>query len=70
MLTIQSAKDPTWANEEHTSINLIVKFEEFGDEVPFTATPYDPMPYGVELFNNGVAGDYGTITPYTPPPTA
>jgi len=26
------------------------------------------MPYGVELFNNAVAGNYGEIAPYVPPP--
>jgi len=68
MLTIEYAKDPVWNDAQHTAINLIVKFEEMADELPFLATPYDPMPYGVELFNNAVAGDYGTIAPYVPPP--
>lgn len=72
MLTIEYAKDCVWDNEEHTAISMIVKFEEIPEEMPFLATPYDPMPYGVELFNNAVAGDYGTIAPYVPPtpPTA
>jgi hypothetical protein len=67
MLTIQYAKDPVWANDTNTAINLIVKFVEIADELPFTATPNDPMSYGVELFNNAVAGDYGVIAPYIPP---
>lgn len=69
MLTIEYAKDPVWANEENTAINLIVKFVEIPEELPFTASPDDPMPYGVELYNNALAGDYGTIAPYVPPPT-
>jgi hypothetical protein len=64
MLTIQYAKDPVWGNSQNTAIILIVKFEEFNEELPFTAVPNDPMSYGVELFNNAVAGDYGTIAPY------
>lgn len=68
MLTIQYAKNCVWDNAEHTAINMIVKFEEIAEELPFLATPYDPMPYGVELFNNAVNGDYGTIDPYVPPP--
>jgi hypothetical protein len=73
MLTIEYAKDPVWANDIDTAINLIVKFVEFTEEMPFTASPNDPMPYGIELFNNAVAGDYGTIAPYVsplPPPAA
>ena len=68
MLTIEYAKDPVWNNEEHTAIALIVKFLEIPEELPFTASSYDPMPYGVELFNNAVAGDYGIVAPYVPPP--
>jgi hypothetical protein len=68
MVTIQYAKDPVYANAEGTTIQLIVKFEEFNEEMPFGATPFDPMPYGVELYNNAVAGMYGPIAPYIPPP--
>ena len=68
MLTIEYAKDPVWNNEKHTAIHLIVKFLEIPEELPFLATPDDPMPYGVELFNNAVAGNYGTVAPYVPPP--
>lgn len=68
MLTIEYAKDPVFANKENDAINLIVKFVEISDEMPFTATPYDTEPYGVELFSNSIAGDYGTISPYIPPP--
>jgi hypothetical protein len=68
MLTIEYAKDPIWNNAEGTAILLTVKFEEMSEELPFTAIPNDPMFYSVELFNNAVAGDYGTIAPYVPPP--
>jgi len=29
--------------------------------IPFTATPDDVVPYGVEIYNQLVAGDYGTV---------
>lgn len=64
MLTIQYAKDPFWADEANTIIHLTVKFEEIDTELPFGANSYDPMPYGIELFNNAVAGNYGSILPY------
>jgi len=68
MLTIQYAKDPKSVNEANTEIDLTVKFVEIADELPFTATPYDTEPYGVELYNNAVAGQYGEVAPYVPPP--
>jgi hypothetical protein len=69
MLTIQYAKDPIYADAEGTTIQLTVKFEEMDDEIPFGATPWDTEPYGVELHNNAVAGIYGPIAPYVPPPS-
>lgn len=48
-------------------IQLTVKFEEFDRELPFLATPYDPMPYGVDLYNDALAGNFGDIAPYVPP---
>lgn len=69
-LTVEYATDPVWADEEHTEINLMVKFEEFADVVPFTASPNDTYTtYGPELFANAEAGDYGPVDPYVPPPT-
>ena len=68
MLTIQSAKNPVYANEEGTSIFLEVKFLEFEEILPFNATNYDSMPYGVELYERAKAGEFGEIAAYMPPP--
>ena len=61
MLTIQYAKDPFYNDAENITVFLTVKFEEIADELPFTATPYDDMPYGVELCTNAKLGMYGTV---------
>jgi hypothetical protein len=68
MLTIEYAKNPVYVTEQNDEIDLIVKFIEIADELPFTATPFDIEPYGVELYNNAVAGQYGEVAPYVPPP--
>jgi hypothetical protein len=68
MLTIESATNPIYANEEGTAVELQVKFEEFNEILPFGATSYDPLPYGVELYNRALAGEFGPIAPYVPPP--
>ena len=67
MFTLQYAKDPIYNNEERTSILLTVKWEEFQEEMPFGATSYDPEPYGVDLFNRAVAGEFGTVAPFVKP---
>jgi len=67
MITIQYAKDPVYSSEDGQTIDLTVKFVEFSEEMHFGANPFDPMPYGVELYNRAVAGEFGPITPYVPP---
>ena len=67
MLTIEYAKNPIYKSEDEQNIELKVKFYEFAEEIWFAATSWDPMPYGVELYNNAVAGLYGPIAPFVPP---
>lgn len=69
MITIEYAKDPVYASEDGNVIRLIVKFEEFANEMEFGATPFDEMPYGVDLYNRAVAGEFGEIAPFVIPPT-
>ena len=69
MLTIQSATNPRWGTEDKSTVHLDVKFEEFNEVLPFLATPYDPMPYGVDLYNRAIAGEFGPIGDYVAPVT-
>jgi hypothetical protein len=68
MLIIETASNPCWNDANKTSIQLTVKFTEFEEILPFTATPNDSMPYGVELYNRAVAGEFGEVAPYVAPP--
>ena len=70
MITIQYAKDPIYCSEDGQIIDLKVKFYEFAEEMNFGATPYDPMPHGIELYNRALAGEFGPIAPYVPPPSS
>ena len=71
MLTLQYAKDPIYGDATGNSIILIVKWEEFPEEMPFAATTYDPEQYGVDLYHRAKAGEFGAVAPYVaPPPTA
>ena len=65
-MQIISAKQPQWANAEHTAINLMVTFAELG-EVPFTAAADDEGEHGPQLYANAIGGNYGTIAAYVGP---
>ena len=67
MLTIEYAKNPSYSSENGQTIDLVVKFYEFTEEMMFGATSFDPMPYGVELYNRAVAGEFGPIAPFVSP---
>lgn len=56
-----------WANPEGTLIDCDVEFASLGP-VPFTASAADSAPHSVEIFNRAVAGDFGPIADYVPPP--
>jgi hypothetical protein len=57
------AKNPKWSNEEHTAIDLIVKFKEFSEELPFTAAPYD-LPHSAEIYQKVINLEFGEISEY------
>jgi hypothetical protein len=67
MFTLEYANTPVYGNVEGTNIQLIVKWAEFNEEMPFGATSYDSMPHGVDLYNRALAGEFGAVAPYVPP---
>lgn len=69
MTTVLSARDPRWADLEHTSIQLQVMFKESKDvygEIPFAASADDTEPHGVDLYNRALAGEFGEIQEPSP----
>lgn len=67
--TINSARNPRWANLAKTSIDLEVDFDELDEEyVEFNAHPDDICSWGSELFNRAVAGEFGEIAEFEVPP--
>lgn len=67
MFTLQYAKNPVYNNEEGTSIFLIIKWEEFNEEMPFSACSYDSEAHGRDLFERAKAGEFGEVAPYVAP---
>jgi hypothetical protein len=69
-MNYSQVKNPVWANAQHTVINCDVDFDDLSEEfVPFTANPLDTSnPASKEIFDACVAGEYGQIAEYVPPP--
>jgi hypothetical protein len=67
--TLTSLTNPRWSNAELTTIDCEITTSQFGDEIlPFTAAKYDVAAHGREIFADLVAGVYGPIGEYVPPP--
>lgn len=67
-MQLEYAKNPIWANAEHTLINLTIKWVEIDEELPFTASPNDCEQHGRAIFAAAQVGEYGPVVEYVPPP--
>lgn len=61
------ARNPVWVNAENTVINLEWLHPAHG-WIPFSAIPDDVEEHGRALFQLAVAGAFGPIKPFVPPP--
>ena len=67
--TLTSLSNPRWSNAEHTAIDCEITTSQFGEEVlPFTAAQNDIEAHGRAIFDDIVAGAYGSIAEYVAPP--
>ena len=66
-MKITNITNLTWANAEHTMINVALETDVFG-EIPFSASPDDVEEHGREIFEDAVAGKFGIIAEYVAPP--
>lgn len=66
---LNSVTSPRWSNAEHTRIDCTITTSQFGGEqLPFTADSQDVEAHGRSIFAAIVAGEYGPIEEYAPPP--
>jgi hypothetical protein len=68
MATVQNVKNPTYINTTPAPINCDVLFVGNVEYLPFSAGPSDPEEYGRQLYAQLLAGDWGPVSPYIPPP--
>lgn len=59
MITIISIENPVRSGPRQ--IDMLVKFSHFPDQVPFTASPDDPVEYGRLLYAAAERGDFGPV---------
>jgi hypothetical protein len=67
MITVISASNLRWADASHTAIDLLLQTAEFG-EIPFTASPDDTEQHGRDIYARAMAGEWGPVAEYQPPP--
>lgn len=68
MFTIEYVKDMQWCDVEHTIFQCTVKYAEFNEEHPSGINVMDPYPHIQEIWTKGIAGEYGEIAEFVPPP--
>ncbi len=64
MFTIEYVKDLKWENPEHTYFSCVVKYAQFGEELPSGVNGVDPTAHIREIWLRANAGEYGPIAEY------
>ena len=67
-MQLEYAKNPVWANAEHTMIDLTIKWDGINAEYPFTASPTDCEAHGRTIFEQASQGAFGPVAEYVAPP--
>ena len=58
---------PKYADLEHTTIDMTVKFAHLNEPIPFSASLNDLETHGVDLYNRAIALEFGPIVEFEPP---
>ena len=69
MVTVSDVKNPRWDDETSTTIlvDVLLVGNPSGVYEPMAANATDPYTQGI--FDNALAGEYGPIAAYEPPPS-
>ena len=70
MITYTTVKNLAWCNAENTFFNCDVFFEHINEEVPFGCAQAEVAvyPHVASLWERAMAGEFGAIAEYVPPP--
>lgn len=61
---VVSARDPKWANNDRSVIDVCVKFSGLSFEVNFSASKDDCEQHGRAVFARALRGDFGPIADF------
>lgn len=67
-MQITSARNPIFKSADSQTIDLLVFFDSSSVEHPFTASAADSEAHGRDLFARAMAGEFGPVSPFVPPP--
>lgn len=62
-----NARNPKYIRPDQGAIDLEYQHPIFG-WIPYAAAPYDVEELGRQLYASALAGEFGPVTPYEPPP--
>jgi hypothetical protein len=66
-MKLEYAKNPVWANTEHTMLDLTIKWGGINEEYPFTASLTDCEAHGRAIFEQASQGAFGPVAEYVAP---
>ena len=67
--TYSSVRNPKWVNTQNTRIVCEVNFDHIGEDwVEFECVASGDYPHTHEIYERCVAGDFGEVAAYAPPP--
>jgi hypothetical protein len=66
-MNYSNVEDLAWVNPEHTMFNCTVDFEGIG-VVEFSCSNTDTAQHSQNIWSRAMAGDFGVIAEYVPPP--
>ncbi|GLU25542.1 hypothetical protein [Brucella sp. NBRC 12950] len=70
--TVKSVRNLRWENADKTCFTadvVFVELETILGEIPFSTTDNADTRHGVEVWEKGISGEYGSIAEYTKPET-
>lgn len=70
MMVYTAVKNPVFADAQQKLINCLVKFEQFPDFVPFTASLTDTEEHSQQIYTECLLEKYGVVGAYVYDPTA
>lgn len=67
-LNLKYASNPKWSNRSHSAIDVVARFHEIEEDLPFTANPDDVEAHGRDIYYRASSGEFGPIAEFEATP--